>query len=341
MKPATATGKRKRVAHGISGKPETALTAELVAAQELWLGSPPRQIGEFEIKTWDCEKTAGEAVRVAKPEKKQSVFHQNFAEWQDDLCASAARYYNVCLMILLRNKSDPRADSPVDFARAITVRDVSTFLRVTAIDGDGAQEIGSNGRVRKFVRHVFGDYSDVFNLDVDDTKSTPVFLLPRQPVGRTFGSLIGAPRPRMTSDGDESITHTLEETEQFIHEAEETLIKNVERAIAHDHRHALIELGKSGRVAGTGAGLKRPRLVYKSELKKAVRLLLMQNPDASSRKLCDLLDEAGLAELPVSWAKNGNREYSKAYSDKSLRANMDRFFSGVRSDLKKAGLLSD
>src|SRR5260370_8104212 len=76
---------------------------------------------------------------------------------------------------------------PADFASSLTAECFSTFLRVTAIAGkERAREIGSNGRVREFIKHACGDYSDFYHsLEIDQNL---VFHFPRFPTQPLFAA---------------------------------------------------------------------------------------------------------------------------------------------------------
>jgi hypothetical protein len=107
---------------------------------------------------------------------------------------------------------------------------------------DSTREIDSNGRVREFVRHVCGDYSDV--VPGLDAEQNAVFLFPRWPSRRTFGSKIGQESKAPTT-GVESSTLIAKETTEFILGAEETLVKNLRRAIADAHRKATVQTAQT------------------------------------------------------------------------------------------------
>jgi len=236
-KPAKGTGKQKTPARPASGAAGSAFTS----ARELLL-CPPDGIGELEWETGGCESSAAKAVVGAKPERKLSAFYCGFDELREKLCALASRYYRTCFEIARSNRTELNVDNPADLARSITAKDVSTFLRTTALDGKEAREIASNGRVREFVRNVCLNYPDFQILEADQREAT---LLPRWPHGRSFGAML-ARGPKTLADGDASSTLTLEETKRFILDAEQALIKNLRRAIEHAHRMALVDLGKNG-----------------------------------------------------------------------------------------------
>jgi hypothetical protein len=356
LKPAKAAGKQKTPAQTASGEADNISTRTstlslfeqaLCAARELWLGPPvgePGKIGELENETLRCEHSTAQAILAAQPTEKLSAFYHGFDDLQEKLCAAAAKYYNACFELALRNgvelDATRRINNPAEFARSLTSVDLSTFLRITALDGKEAREIGSNGRVREFVRHACGDYFDVLPSLL--TGQNTIFRLPRWPTGRSFGSRI-AQRPITPANGDESSTLSVEETEEFILGVEETLIKNLRVAIADAHRIALVKLSTTG--IATPVPLKTapvsafwPEMPeYRSELKKAVRTILGQEPDASDHRLCEVLDETMNVDRPPGWTKPGNREFTVAYEDKQIRPKMERLFSGVRRDMRAAG----
>jgi hypothetical protein len=159
------------------------------AARELWLGAPAGELqssGELENEAYYC---------------------------------SVINYYNMCFELASNNRRELEG-SPAEFARSRTTADLSTFLRVTPLGGnERAREIDSNGRVREFVRHACGDYFDVVPSLV--AEQSAVFLFPRWPAKRSFGSKIGQMSKALTP-GAESNTLTIEETEAFILSAEGT-----------------------------------------------------------------------------------------------------------------------
>ena len=259
MKPVKGAGKQKGPAQTPNSEADTSAPSlfqqGMWAARDLWMGPPDGEPGELEKETRACETSTEEAIRSAEPTKKLPALRHGVDELQEKLCASATAYYNKCFELALRNRAEldttlsvvaaelcrtAPVSNPAEFARAWTTADLSTFLRVTALDGkEKAQEIGSDGRVREFIRHVCGDYSDVLVLD-PEAEQNKVFLLPRWPIGRTVGARM-AQWWRPPANGDESGPLNLEETEHFILGTEEILIKNLRRAIAHAHRRALVD----------------------------------------------------------------------------------------------------
>jgi hypothetical protein len=116
---------------------------------------------------------------------------------------------------------------------------------------DPAHEIGSNGRVRGFVRHVCGDLSDVYPFL--HTEQNAVFCLPKWfdakwNIKASLAKLSWRPpgREPYTPAIDESSTLSIEETEEFVLGEEEIVIMKLRAAIARAHRIALVKLGKTG-----------------------------------------------------------------------------------------------
>lgn len=265
-KPVKGAGKQKTSARTASGAADNTTPADAPttftkvprAAQELWLGEA-ESIGELENLAGTCESSTAEAIAAAEPERKRSVFYRGFDELRETLCAETSRYYNTCLEIA-RRKLD--AGSAAESAKAATARDLSTFLRVTTLDGNRrAKAIASNGRVREFVRNVCLNYPDFQVLDRGQRAAS---LLPRWPWGRSVGAMIG--RGPGTRAGDKSSALTRRETERLILGAEETLIKDLRRAIAKVHRIALVRKPRGkhgGRTPKTLTAFRRA-VVYKA-----------------------------------------------------------------------------
>jgi hypothetical protein len=305
MKPVESARKQKGPAQTPNSEADTSAPSlfqqGMFAARDLWMGpinGEPGKIGELENETWACERSTAEAIRGAEPTRKLSALSHGVDELQERLCASGKRYYNECFELALRNRAEldatlsvvagelgrtPPVSNPAEFARVWTIGDLSAFLRVSALDGkEKAQEIGSDGRVREFIRHVCGDYSDVL---VDpDAEQNKVFLLPRWPTGRGIAARL-AQWWLPPANGDESSSLTREETEEFILGTEEILIKKLRRAIAHAHRLALVKQAsvietKSQVLASLSEGAQYTRVPkWKSDLRKAIFACWQQNPD--------------------------------------------------------------
>ena len=360
MKPVKGAGKPKGPAQTPKSEDDTSnpslFQQAMFAAQGLWLGPSDGElgkIGELDNETWDCECSTREAIRGAEPIKKLSALRHGVDELQEKLCASATGYYNKCFERALRNRAELDAtlsvvaaelgrtshvSNPAEFARTCTTADLSTFLRVTALDGkEKAQEIGSDGRVREFIRHVCGDYSDV--LVNPDAEQNVVFLLPRWPTGSGIGARM-AQWWLPPANGDESSPLTLGETEHFILGTEEILIKNLRRAIAHAHRLALVDQAVSLETGVAAANVSQKSRTnstirnYRSQVKRHIKNFLTNSPRATALQVCEYLDEQVVDDIPSSWLKNGNRELTVAYRDKTVRRRIDSQISKVRSDLK-------
>ena len=79
---------------------------------------------------------------------------------------------------------------------------------------------------------------------------------------------------------------------------------------------------------------------YRSVIKSAILSYLVQNPDATAAAVCHGLDEDGGVELPKSWkVKPDDRSYFSSYSHPSRRGRIEKTISGIRRDMRKAGLL--
>jgi hypothetical protein len=89
----------------------------------------------------------------------------------------------------------------------------------------------------------------------------------------------------------------------------------------------------------TPSGPNKPNLNYRSPVKNAVAFRLAQEHNATNRELCDWLDEEGMAELPQTLAKNGNRLFKAAYLDPDLKPALESLFSKVRNDMRARGLI--
>lgn len=338
------------------------------AARELWMGpldGEPGKIGELENETWDCECSTREAICGAEPTKKLSALRHGLDELQKRLCASATRYYNKCFRLALRNRTELDAtfsvvaaelgrtshiSNPAEFARAFTIGDLSTFLGVTEFDGkEKAQEIGFDGRVREFIRHVCGDYSHVLVADPDAEKNK-TFLLPRWPTGRTVGARM-AQWWRPPANGDESSPVSIEETEWFILGAEEMLIKNLRRAIAHAHRLALVDLANVVIITPSPSdmGVIAANVSQKASTKpinsrrsdkRSFRLGVMFEAIKSGKRgldYCNFLSENGLT-TPESWRGDSCPEsYPLAYQRGGRPGNLYRKF--IRSEKCRSGRL--
>jgi hypothetical protein len=83
-------------------------------------------------------------------------------------------------------------------------------------------------------------------------------------------------------------------------------------------------------------------LNYRSEIKKAILIQLAKSPSASDLEICRALDDDGSAELPKTWRSlPGERSFASAYLNGSQRRKVEKTISKVRTDLRRAKLLSD
>jgi hypothetical protein len=212
-----------------------------------------------------CERSTKTAVDAAQPAQKLSAFHTGFDGWCDKLCASTTKYHNELFKIVLANRlqhdhflfrakmsSTDTLANPAGFAKELTEAESSSFLGVTAFDRkEPAREIGSNGRVRWFVRHVNGDLSDLYPSAY--AEQNRLFLLPlwfqhEWNIKASMAKLAWRPpgSAPFTPPIDESSFFSAEETEKFILGLEESLIGKLRANIAAAHRKASISLGEIG-----------------------------------------------------------------------------------------------
>jgi hypothetical protein len=81
-------------------------------------------------------------------------------------------------------------------------------------------------------------------------------------------------------------------------------------------------------------------LNYRSELKRAVALLLIKDPNVSDLNICRGLDADGAVELPQSLTGDGQRRlFIAAYKDPRHRHRLETTFSRVRRNMRDKGLL--
>lgn len=81
-------------------------------------------------------------------------------------------------------------------------------------------------------------------------------------------------------------------------------------------------------------------LRYRSALKRAILLGLIQKPHSSDRTLCDWLDEQG-CDLPPGLTRTKDRTFASAYLDPDRKPNIESMISKVRKDIRKAGIRQD
>jgi len=81
-------------------------------------------------------------------------------------------------------------------------------------------------------------------------------------------------------------------------------------------------------------------LAYRSELKRAVSLVLVILPGATDLDICRRLDADGGIELPSALTNAcGDRLFVSAYKDPQRRHRLEVTFSRVRKDMRDKGLL--
>jgi hypothetical protein len=81
-------------------------------------------------------------------------------------------------------------------------------------------------------------------------------------------------------------------------------------------------------------------LDYRSELKRAVSLVLIIIPGATDRDICRRLDADGGVNLPLALTNSGrDRLFISAYKDPQRRRRLEVTFSRVRKDMRDKGLL--
>jgi hypothetical protein len=202
-----------------------------------------------------CEESTASAVSAAQPHQL-SALDTGIEEWKRALCAAATGYFNTCLKLVLNNRADFVAEKkPTDVAHQATAKVLSKFLRVSALEG---KEEGSDGRVRWFIRHVCGDWSDVLGPKtlielleehesggdssdvVRESATAPVFQLPSWAARRGFGArLAGWPIPPLGG------TLSSEYAERFILDAEAKVTAGLRAALSRARRTATIEIAKN------------------------------------------------------------------------------------------------
>jgi hypothetical protein len=83
-----------------------------------------------------------------------------------------------------------------------------------------------------------------------------------------------------------------------------------------------------------------PKLTFRSEMKRAIALLLSIDPDASDLEICRRFDDDGAVELPDSWRSDDNRFFELAYKDPQHKPKIEKMISKVRTEMRRKGLLS-
>ena len=77
----------------------------------------------------------------------------------------------------------------------------------------------------------------------------------------------------------------------------------------------------------------------RSEVKRKIVRALLRKQKATSRELCDILDEKGIW-IPVEWQKTGNRSWGFAYNnDPDLRKKIQHEISRVKGEIRSSGSL--
>jgi hypothetical protein len=337
MKPAKATRKLEIPAQVASGFPNIAPENQSILENALHAAQENLTI-ELKKDARDCEHSTAAAILAAQPAERLSAFYSGFDEWGDKLCASTTKYYNDCfdiaradrlphdyLLSLARISSTDKLRSPAGFAKGLTEVEISAFLRITGLDRkEPAREVDFNGRVRWFVRHVCGDWSDLY--PVAPAGQNKPFLLPlwfqhEWNIKASMAKLAWRPPDSapLTPAIDESSSLNAEETEKFVLAMEELLIGKVRGAIAAADRKALIILGKS--VTATIAPqpvpgsertqTEKPQLRrFSSKLRRAVAYFISTNQNPSDQEIFAYLRENHRELIPPSW-----EQYPKLAAD--------------------------
>jgi hypothetical protein len=253
-KPTKAAGKQQQTsvqtAHAAphnGSSIRSPLGQRLRALQERYLGPPfgePGSLGRLQDETSKCESSTKRAILDAHDTEKLEAFDAGFSGLQESLCSAAVACYSDCFKLAEDNRSECDAP-PAEFASSFALKCLSTFLRVTPWDGaEAPREINSNGRVRWFVRHVCGDWSDNFP---DTYGLRPgqnlIFHLPHYLSGVWMVRAKVATRRRVEAPATSLLS--MKETEKFILDTEQTLIKRLRDAIADAHRDAVVETPKA------------------------------------------------------------------------------------------------
>ncbi|MGH9501349.1 MAG: hypothetical protein ACRD20_00715 [Terriglobales bacterium] len=395
IEPAKAPGKQKTPSQAASGAPDdpsakastpsllfegpTPLWDTLLVAQKLLMGYSDGDlvdIGELEREARECERSTRETILKSQPTKKISAFHSGFNKWQEKLCASATNYTKHCFSLFLDNRveldvnlswiaaktgSTAKIESPAEFARDFIAGDLSAFLRVTALEGKKkAREIGSDGRVREFIRYVCGDFSGR-HTELNTNFRLPQWFSHEWTVNASMAKLRWWPpgSPSHAPTIDESITLSTEETDSFILGWEEILITKVSGAIYHAHLKAILETTNgipSSKSESQGERMpaqeRRSTRIsdsksYKRSDKMCIRLgIIFRAIDSGKTGLdyCKFLDANGLT-TPDFWRGDGCPEsHSLAYQKpfrlgrklqkliRSEKSRDDRLYSKLRQE---------
>lgn len=199
---------------------------------------------ELQRETLRCENSTAEAICGAQNAQKLSELYSGLEVWKKALCTLATRYSKTCFELGRRNMDDLGGKKPADFAYERAATGLSLFLRVSALDG---KEENCDGRVREFIRHVCGGWSDLagnFSDLLGDSAPTVVFQLPWWAVPRGIGArVLGS--PMIPPNGDESSTLGIEKSKTLILGAESSLTAALRAVLLRSHRKALIATGMS------------------------------------------------------------------------------------------------
>jgi hypothetical protein len=77
---------------------------------------------------------------------------------------------------------------------------------------------------------------------------------------------------------------------------------------------------------------------YRSEWKRATKVLLIEDSKMQVLQICRRLDDDAI-KLPKKWAVGANRSFEDAYRDATLRQRIHSAVSKMRADLRKAGII--
>jgi hypothetical protein len=261
------------------------------------------------------------AILSAKPEQKLSQLDAGLESWAQALCTSATCLHRNLFHLGLGNAICLGGEEPADWSYRLVAMGLSTYLGLNALDG---AEEDSNGRVRQFVRNV-----------VREGPASTSFPLRGWFARRTFGARLGTRDQIPSLDGTLS-TH---QTNDFIRAAEVKLTKRLLDALSDLRENAIIETGanpeESDAVRHSPENAPAlPPPIYRSRLKRGIRQVLLDNPDATNYQVCDGLDEQG---LPAQ--ENGDRTFQALYQDPDQRAILDSTISKVRRDMRGCGQL--
>ena len=78
---------------------------------------------------------------------------------------------------------------------------------------------------------------------------------------------------------------------------------------------------------------------YRSEMKRAIRMLLTISGDTTDLQICRLFDKDGMVDLPKGWKTGDNRSFEIAYKHPQHRPKIEKMISKVRTDLRNIEIL--